>query len=228
MGYWVLQGGAEFSGQMKTCDLRALELSGGIDARVSIIPAAAAPDNNHHHAGQKGRQWFRALGASHVSTAPIVDCESANDPEVTAQLHRSQLIYMLGGFPAYLHQTMAGTSAWRAIVDAFHSGAVVAGSSAGAMVLCEYLFDPKQKRVTQGLKALPNCCLLPHHNTFGRQWAPTLRKDLPHATLIGIDEQTGTINDGPDGHWTVYGRGGVTLYNKDQIEYYATGARFKI
>ena len=54
MGYIVLEGGAEFGGLMSEPDLRALALAGGFDARLSIIPAAAAPDNNHQRAGQSG------------------------------------------------------------------------------------------------------------------------------------------------------------------------------
>jgi cyanophycinase len=228
MGYLVLQGGSEFGGLMKASDLRALDLAGGMDARVSIVPAAAAPDANHLRAGQNGRQWFRSIGARNVYTVPVVDRATANDPDLTVQLRSSKLIYLLGGFPEYLAQTMANTSVWRAIMAAHRNGAVVTGSSAGAMVLCDHLFDPEQKRVIDGLKVLPNCCLLPHHNTFGRQWAQPLRKELPLATLIGIDEQTGMINDGPGGRWSVYGRGGVTLYRRNQIEHYAAGALFTI
>ena len=45
-GYLLLEGGAEFGGQMAVPDRRALELAGGFEARISIIPTAAAPDNN--------------------------------------------------------------------------------------------------------------------------------------------------------------------------------------
>ena len=54
MGYFVLQGGSEFNGRMRSSDLKAMALAGGMDARISIIPAAAAPDNNHQSAGQLG------------------------------------------------------------------------------------------------------------------------------------------------------------------------------
>jgi cyanophycinase len=75
---------------------------------------------------------------------------------------------------------------------------------------------------------LPNCCVLPHHNAFGRQWAPRLQKDLPRATLIGIDEETGMINDGPNGEWSVHGQGAVTIYQEGQQARYAAGNVFKL
>ena len=54
MGYLMLAGGAEFGGQMRDPDLRAIELAGGFDAPLRIIPTAAAPDNNHQRAGNNG------------------------------------------------------------------------------------------------------------------------------------------------------------------------------
>lgn len=228
MGYLVLQGGSEFGGHMAVSDRRALTLAGGMNARVSIIPAAAAPDANHHQAGKRGCDWFHELGARHVESTPIVDRSSANDPELAERLARSGLIYLLGGFPDYLAQTLANTYAWRAIKTALGQRAVVAGSSAGAMVLCDRLFDPTHHQIVDGLGALKGCCVLPHHNKFGRQWAPFLEKKLPDATLIGIDEQTGVVNDGAQGRWTVYGGGTVTLYRNRKAEHYAAGAIFTI
>ena len=43
MGYILLEGGAEFGGEMALPDRQALALAGGPDTRLSIIPAAAAP-----------------------------------------------------------------------------------------------------------------------------------------------------------------------------------------
>jgi cyanophycinase-like exopeptidase len=40
-------------------------------------------------------------------------------------------------------------------------------------------------------------------------------EQLPDVTLIGIDEQTGMIDDSAH-TWTVYGRGAVTLYSEGQ------------
>ncbi len=227
MGYLMLQGGAEFSGLIKVSDLRALELAGGLDTKVSIIPAAAAPDNNHTRAGLNGRQWFQSLGAKDVSVLPLIDEASANDHQTVSDLKQSRLIYLLGGFPGYLAQTLGASAGWAAIKAALESGAVLAGSSAGAMVLCEYLYDPHEHRVIKGLGLLANACLLPHHDTFGRQWAARLQKDLPRSTLIGIDEKTGAINDASGGGWHVYGRGAVTLYRHQRVKSFGSGDTFE-
>lgn len=195
---------------------------------VCIIPAAAAPDANHVKAGRNGRDWFRALGAQKVSVTMLIDRASANDPKIADQLQQAKLVYLPGGFPAYLAQVLEDSLGWQAMQTALDKGAVLAGSSAGAMVMCEYLFDPQSKRPVKGLGLLSNCCVLPHHNAFGRHWAPRLQKGLPRATLIGIDEGTGMINDGPNGEWSVHGPGDVTLYQEGRQAQYAAGTMFKL
>ena len=228
MGYILLAGGAEFSGDMAKADLRAIELAGGFGAKVSVIPAAAAPDNNHQRAGQNGVDWFKKLGAVNVSALPLIDRTSADEPAVVDRLRQDKLIYLLGGFPRHLAQSLAGSDGWQAMLTAHQSGAVIAGSSAGAMILCDHYYDPYEKNIFSGLGMIPDACILPHHDTFGKSWVPKLARRLAGVTLIGIDEQTGMLNDGPAGCWQVYGAGGVTLYQKDRKTYFDSGGSFEI
>jgi cyanophycinase len=214
MGYILLEGGAEFGGLMAQPDQRALELAGGPNALLSIIPAAAAPDNNHQQAGRRGVRWFQSLGATQVTALPLIDRISANNPALEEALRQSRLIYLLGGFPHYLAQTLRGSLSWEAIRSAYQDGAVLAGSSAGAMVLCENYYDPSAQSMKPGLNLLPGVCLLPHHNTFGKGWAKKLTQKHPDILWIGIDEETGMISEGPQGQWRIYGKGSVTLYRR--------------
>jgi cyanophycinase len=212
MGTLILEGGAEFGGGMREPDLKAIELAGGWHAPIRILPAAAAPDHNDQRAGNNGVRWFQSLGARDVRSIPLTDRESANDERIAQSLQDAKLIYLLGGFTHYLGQTLLGSRAWQAALEAYKKGAVIAGSSAGAMVLCERYYDPGQGQIHEGLDLVHNSLVLPHHNTFGKNWAPQLLSVIPEVTLIGIDEQTGMIDDGA-GQWTVYGKGSVTLYS---------------
>ncbi len=231
-GYITLEGGSEFGGQMAAPDRRSIELAGGLNAAIAIIPTAAVPDNNHHRAGENGRRWFASLGATDAQVVPLVDRGSAADAAVAHTLSGARLIYLLGGFPAYLCETLRDSRAWTAMRAAHASGAVLAGSSAGAMVLCEHLYDPRAQRIIPGLGLLPNLCVLPHHNSFGQGWAERLRALLPQATLVGIDEGTGMIDDGPTRAWSVHGAGHVTLYHPQQPvsspEIYRPGAQLTL
>ena len=219
----MLEGGAEFGGRMRDPDLRALELAGGFDSPLRIIPTAAAPDRNQINAGNNGVRWFRGLGARDVVSLPLIDKASANDKAIADSLHSAKLIYLLGGFTHYLGQTLKDSLAWSAVVDAYQNGAVIAGTSAGAMVMCEFYYDPSSGTVIEGLNLVPNSLVLPHHDTFGKRWAPKLLKEVPNVTLIGIDEETGMIDDGENKSWTVHGRGGVTLYRGGKVETYKLG-----
>ena len=216
MGYILLEGGAEFGGEMVKPDLRALALAGGPDARISIIPAAAVPDDNHIQAGEKGLSWFQHLGATQVTVLPLVDRPTANNRDIAEALSRSTFIYMLGGFPRHLAQTLRETHSWQAILSAHRDGAVIAGSSAGAMILCHHYYDPFLKKIEKGLNLISGTLLIPHHDSFGRDWLPLLIQKRPEMLFIGVDEETGMINDGPKGRWRIFGKGAVTLYRLDQ------------
>ena len=229
-GYILLEGGAEFGGLMSEPDRRAIELAGGPNAPIGIIPTAAAPDNNHQRAGSNGVNWFKSLGARQVESLPLIDKTSANDPQIAGKIRQSRLIYMLGGFTGYLGETLKHSASWQAMLEAYASGAVIAGSSAGAMVLCQYYYDPGKSQVVEGLWLVPNTCVLPHHNTFGKGWAKQMTANLPNAVLLGIDEQTGMLDDGDGGSktgWRVYGQGAVTIYRDGQPTVYRAGESFK-
>ena len=144
---------------MELPDRRCIELAGGTDAPIAIIPTAAAPDNNHARAGENGRRWFTSLGATNVQVVPLLDRDSASDVTVVNTVAEARLIYLLGGFPGYLCESLRNTPAWTAIRAAWAGGAVLAGSSAGAMVLCEHLYDPRGKQVIEGLGLIPNACV---------------------------------------------------------------------
>lgn len=225
MGYLLLEGGAEFGGRMSEPDLRALELAGGFDAPIAIIPTAAAPDNNHKRAGNNGVRWFQSLGAKNVFTVDVIDSTSANDSNLAASIRTSKLIYLLGGFPRHLGETLANSLCWSAALEAYYTGAVIAGSSAGAMVLCEHYYDPYEKKLLRGLNLVPNACVLPHHNNFGKAWAGQLKQMLSESIFIGIDEHTGMVNDA-GGEWGVYGAGEITLYRSESAVGYGRGERF--
>lgn len=228
MGWVLLQGGAEFGGAMADVDREAIRMAGGKNAGIRIIPAAAAPDRNHERAGRNGMEWFGRLGASNVRSLPLIDRESAEKSEIVQALRQARLVYLLGGFPAYLAATLKATRSWEAVQGAYGSGAVVAGSSAGAMVLCEYFYDPKADQVLPGLGLLPGVCVLPHHNAFGKRWARFLEERLPQMTMIGIDEETGILDDGEKRIWRVLGKGAVTVYAKGQATVFETGKRMML
>ena len=90
--------------------------------------------------------------------------------------------------------------------------------------MCEHYYDPGRGKVERGLNLVPNACVLPHHNTFGKNWAGKLKTLLPGVTLLGIDEFTGMLLEGSE--WTVYGSGAVTIYKRDKGSVNENGQMF--
>src|SRR5215212_9705681 len=119
MGYLLLEGGAEFGGRMRDPDRKAIELAGGLNAPIRIIPTAAAPDNNNQRAGNNGIRWFQSLGATDVASLPLIDKATANEESIVRSLREAKLIYMLGGFTGYLGETLRGSAAWQAVLEAY-------------------------------------------------------------------------------------------------------------
>jgi cyanophycinase len=224
-GYLLLEGGAEFGGRMADPDRAALERAGGFAAPVCILPTAAAPDHNDRRAGANGVRWFSHLGAKQVAIVAVIDRASAEAEANAEAIRRSRLIYLLGGFPRYLEETLRTSLAWQAMLEAFRSGAVLGGSSAGAMVLAEHYYDPESNSLREGLGLIEGVCLIPHQNSFGKGWAPRLESLLPDGLWIGIDEQTGILGE-PPSRATVYGKGQVTLYRAGKTQVFRSGEQF--
>ena len=228
MGYILLEGGAEFGGRMSEPDRIGLDLAGGLNVPVRILPTAAAPDQNHLRAGGNGASWFTSLGATDVEVTYVIDSASANNETIAKELRAAKLIYLLGGFPGFTGRTLANSLAWNAVLEAYRNGAVIAGSSAGAMVLCEHYFDPYEGKIFRGLNLIPNACVIPHHKAGTHRWANDLLRQLPGVTLIGIAEQTGLVDDGNLSAWAVSGRGEVTVYRGESVQRHGRGETFSL
>ncbi|RZW26097.1 MAG: hypothetical protein EX260_01805 [Desulfobulbaceae bacterium] len=222
-GHIALAGGAEFGGGMSDLDRRIMELAGGDAATIHIIPAAAAPDNNQHRAGARGVHWFKSLGAKRVYCREIIDRASADNPVETDAIGGADLIYLLGGFPAHLANSLRGSTCWQAAIRAYGSGAVVCGSSAGAMVLGDMFYDPGTSAMQPGLGLLGPILVIPHHERSGPAWVERMQSFAADAQLLGLDEFTGIIDDAENGGWTVYGGGEAVVYQGDGQNRYRGG-----
>jgi cyanophycinase len=60
-----------------------------------------------------------------------VDRDQADDPAIAAQIEGAGLIYLSGGSPAVLADTLRDTRLWSAIVEAWQSGAALAAVAPG-------------------------------------------------------------------------------------------------
>lgn len=154
----ALVGGSEWTDGCEVFDAELLAASGGTD--VLVLPTAAAfeqPDK----AVATAAAWFERLGG-HVTGLRVLNRRDAVDPAAVDAVRTARFVYLSGGSPLHLRSVIKETPLWDALVDAHRGGAVIAGSSAGAMVLGDPMVDPRGGAFTVGLGLVPNLAVLPH------------------------------------------------------------------
>jgi len=207
-GTLALVGGAEWREGCRKFDAALLEAAGTDE--VLVLPTAAAFENPRR-AVETARRYFEDLGGT-VSGLMVLGRTDAEDETNAAVVRSSRFIYVGGGSPMHLRSVLKGSRLWDALLETWNDGAVLAASSAGAMVLCDPMVDPRGGAYTVGLGLLANMPIFPHHDTAPahlKERSMELRPDS--AVLVGVDEQTALLRD-PDGSWRVAGQGSVTLY----------------
>ena len=206
-GPLALIGGAEWT---EGCDFdQALWQDSG-RAEVLVLPTAAAYEHPER-AVEAARSWFARFGAK-VDALMVLSRPDALDPAAADRLRAARFVYLSGGSPMHLRSVLKDTPAWTALVEAWRGGAVLAGSSAGAMVLGDSMVDPRGGALTLGLGLLERIAVLPHYDTWSEEKAHrTVQLATGHLRIAAIDERTALIRD-PDGSWCVRGAGEVTVY----------------
>ena len=150
--------------------------------RIVIVPAAAAgqrPDLAARHGVEAFARVAAASGIpAHPDAAMVVDAASAASGDLAGRLADADLIHLPGGDPGRLLEILEGSSAWRAILTALDRGAVLAGASAGAMVLADSTWTPGGWR--RGLGLVPGIVVVPHAERVARGgWAGHVRRPCP-------------------------------------------------
>lgn len=215
----ALVGSGEFLPVMADFDRLLLSLAGSARPRVAILPTASWPDGEDTFGrwAAMGVEHFGSLGAE-VEAVPVGDRASACDPAHAQAVGEADLIYLSGGHPDYLLDTLDGTAVWAAARAAHDRGAVLAGCSAGAMVLADSqprfrrLMLPFPIRWRDSLGVVGATAVLPHYDTVPETlWSVVTLQAPRGVSVIGIADETAIL--GANGRWQVHGNGRVTLWN---------------
>jgi cyanophycinase len=177
---------------------------------VLVLPTAAAYEHPER-ATEAAAKWFAGFGAT-ATPLMLLSRRDAMDESMAAALRAARFIYLSGGSPMHLRSVLKDSLAWTALVEAWRSGAVVAGSSAGAMVFGDSMVDPRGGALTLGLGLIDHIAVLPHYDTWSEEKAHrTVQLATGHLRIVAIDERTALIRD-PTGTWRAEGSGEVTVY----------------
>lgn len=181
-------------------------LIAGRPGRYVQLATAAAPEGAASLARWHalGADAARRLGVEQV-VVPVADRDDAQDPGNAALVEEAGLVYLSGGNPAYLSETLRGTAVWAAIVAAWRGGAALAGCSAGAMALSAGFPEFRRPwRSAAGLGLVPVVRVIPHFDRFGGRLPDAALRGVGRSPdgslLVGIDEETALVG-GLDGGW---------------------------
>jgi cyanophycinase len=177
---------------------------------VLVLPTAAAYENPAK-AVDTALSWFSTFGAR-VQPCMVLSRHDACQADHARAVRSARFVYFGGGSPMHLRSVLKDSPLWEALADAWRDGAVVAGSSAAAMALCDPMVDPRGGALTLGLGLVRPLAVLPHHDTWSEEKARrTVRLASGHLRIAAIDERTALIRD-PDGRWRSSGVGSVTVF----------------
>jgi cyanophycinase len=219
-GRLLLIGGNE---DMDERDMRILPVlvrhAGGDDARILICGAASA---NPGPTLEAFRKVFEKIGVGEVYCSELNSREEANGDELCNMLERSTGVFFTGGDQLRITSLMAGTQFGKRVKERHTREALfVAGTSAGAAAASSTMIirgigDTVKRDAVElapGLGYLRDITVDTHFDRGGRvHRLMTVLAQNPATLGVGIDSDT-AIDLGPNGKFTVLGRGVVMVFD---------------
>jgi cyanophycinase len=210
-GLLALVGGGEWT---EGCDFdrSLIEASGATD--VAVLPTGSAYENPQRLLDQAA-PWFASLGIS-VTPIEVLTRRDAFGEEAVAILEGARFIYLAGASAMHLRSVLKDTPVLAAILAAWESGAALAGTSAGADVLCDPMVDSRGGAFTVGLGVVSLLAAIPRFD----QWShDKVRRTVELAptgvSLVGIAQRTALLLDATQG-WRAEGAGQVSVFRAGQ------------
>jgi cyanophycinase len=221
-GALIAIGGAEDKAGDRAVLSQVVARAGGKHARIALFPTASQIPEE---ISRTYEQIFRSMGAE-VRTVWVEERSDAEDPAALALLDGVTAIFFTGGSQGRIVTLLGGTPLAQAIRRAHRAGVIVAGTSAGASVICDHMiakgrkgYAPRRTLVTlaPGLGLTKRLVIDQHFAQrlrIGRLFAAVALN--PFLIGVGIDEDTAITIDN-NHRITVSGRGTVTIVDGARI-----------
>lgn len=207
---------------------RFVELAGGPDAPIVVIPTAGGAE--HYDQYYPGLRGLRGAGAENLTVLHTTDPAVADTDEFVAPLLEARGVWFPGGRQWRLADSYLNTKVHDALWAVLARGGVIGGSSAGATIQGSYLArgDTDSNSVMMGdhevgFGFLKDVAIDQHLLRRNRQFdLLEVVQAKPELLGIGIDENTAIVVQGD--RFDVMGQGYVAIYDAQrQID---TGGRF--
>jgi cyanophycinase len=207
----ALVGSGEYLPEMQYVDRYLLE-SLGDQPSVVCLPTAAGSEGQERIAywSSLGESYFESLGVQ-AATVPVINQQDAQDPVLAGQVSRANFVYLSGGRPDYLLATLKDSLVWQAIQDVVARGGVLAGCSAGAMILGEKI--PGFPGWRQAFNLLEGAVVIPHFDELPVWMVGLVRRWMGRqARMVGVPAFTALAVNGNS--CKVLGKGSVTIWDR--------------
>lgn len=213
-GTLIVIGGGEIN---EALNKKIIEISGGLQIPIVVIPTADGRDNYDENFGEAG--LLRKMGATHVKILHTNDRNVANTEEFVRPLSDARLVWFSGGRQWRLVDVYKNTLTEKMLWKVLERGGTIGGSSAGATIQGSFLVrgDTKNNQIMMGdhqdgFGFMRNVAIDQHVLVRNRQFDmfEILRS---HSELlgIGIDESTAIIVKGDT--FEVAGKSYVVVYD---------------
>lgn len=196
---------------------RFLEIAGGPDAPLVIIPTAGEGDLYDEY--YSGVADFRKAGFKNVTVRHTRDRNVANSDEFVAPIRKARAVWFPGGRQWRLADAYLDTRTELELHALLERGGVIGGTSAGATIQGSYLVRGDTRNNTtmigdhvKGFGFLKNVAIDQHLLARNRHFdlIPVIEKN-PHLLGIGLDENTAIVVTGDT--FEVVGRSVVAIYD---------------
>lgn len=194
-----------------------VELAGGKDAYIVVIPTAAG--SSSYSEDRSFVKQLRDYGATNVSLLHTYDKKEANSDEFTAVLKKATGVWFSGGRQWRLVDAYADTKTEAVLWEVLNKGGVIGGTSAGATIQGSYLArgDTKTNQIMmgdheEGFGYIKNIAIDQHVLARNRQFDMfDILKNRPELLGIGIDESTAIVVQ--QNTFEVIGKSNVLIYD---------------
>jgi cyanophycinase len=199
---------------------RFLEIAGGPDAPLVIIPTAGEGDLYDEY--YSGVADFRKAGFKNVTVRHTRDRNVANSDEFVAPIRKARAVWFPGGRQWRLADAYLDTRTELELHALLDRGGVIGGTSAGATIQGSYLVRGDTRNNTimigdhvKGFGFLKNVAIDQHLLARNRHFdlIPVIERN-PQLLGIGLDEDTAIVVTGDT--FEVVGRSVVAIYDNQR------------
>ena len=213
-GTLIILGGGDLS---ESLIKRFIQIGGGLDAPMVIIPTADGQDNYDDNFGEAG--MLKKIGATNVKVLHTTDREIANTESFVEPLIDAKVVWFSGGRQWRLVDVYKNTLTEKMLWKVLENGGVIGGSSAGATIQGSFLVrgDTRNNQIMmgdhqEGFGFLKNTAIDQHVLARNRHFDMIeILTQRPEVLGIGIDESTGIIVNG--NQFEVIGESYVVVYD---------------